>query len=105
MKNKFSLPSVKVIAGFERLRSDYSKRQFESLQKMYRDACILFDRGHFHDALLSFCFVRDEFGHVISSCYFPAVSDLSDMFINADNRISDCMHKLLNSGENCYDKE
>lgn len=34
-----------------------------------------------------------------------SVSGLSDMFVNTENCISDCMHKLLNSGENCYDKE
>ncbi|HAO3759008.1 TPA: hypothetical protein IOH10_002642 [Salmonella enterica] len=104
MKNKSSLLSGKVIVGFEHVRSNYVDSKIELLKKAYRDACILFDRGSFHDALLSFCFIRDEFGHVISSCYFPAVSDLFDMFINTDNRISDCMHKLLNSGEKCYDE-
>ncbi|EBR9320813.1 hypothetical protein D5N88_26320 [Salmonella enterica subsp. enterica serovar Panama] len=104
MKDKFSLSSVKVISGFEHLRSDYSKRQFESFHKMYRDACILFDRGHFHDALLCFCFIRDEIGKIIPSFDSFLNASLINLFARIEEFISECMHKLSNSGEKCYDE-
>lgn len=104
MKDKSSLPSVKVIASFEYLRSDYSKRQFESLQKMNRVACFLFDREHFYDALLCFCFIRDEIGKIIPSCDSFLNASLINMFARIEKIISECTHKLLNSGEKCYDE-
>lgn len=104
MKHKLTSPSLKVIVGFEHVRSNYVDSKIELLKKAYRDACILFDGGHFYDALLCFCFIRDEIGKVIPSCDSFLNASLINMFARVENCISECMHKLLNSGEKCYDE-
>lgn len=98
--NKFRIPPTRIIVGFYHLRSQYAERQLESLRRMYNESCILFDRHDYHDALLCFCFIRDELGMIISSSHSSLDASLVDMFVRIENCISECMHKLSNSGEN-----
>lgn len=100
MKYTFGIPSARIVVDFYQLRSDYAERRLESLRRMYNEACILFDRHDYHDALLCFCFIRTELDKIISSCDSFLDASLIDMFVRIENCISECMHKLSNSGEN-----
>lgn len=105
MKDRFRTCTTRIIVDFYHLRSQYAERQLESLRRLSSEACDLCDRGDYHDSLLCFCFIKDEIGKVISSAHSSLAFSLSAMLMNTNFRISECMHKLSNSGENLYDKE